>query len=95
MHWNHTRGRRKVHWHSVKAFLEALPAGSLLADVGCGDGKYFGLNPGVTVIGCDRSLTLLEVSREPTFDTFCCDAVTLPFLRYATHYSLTYIRIYG
>jgi cytochrome b subunit of formate dehydrogenase len=31
LHWHHTRGKRRVHWHSVKAFLEALPVGTLLA----------------------------------------------------------------
>lgn len=25
------RGKRKVHWHRVKDFLEALPAGSMVA----------------------------------------------------------------
>lgn len=54
VHWNHTRGKRKVYWHRVKDFLDALPVGTLMADVGCGDGKYFGVNPGVVTIGCDR-----------------------------------------
>lgn len=79
IHWNHTRGKRKVHWHKVKDFIDSLPVGTLLADVGSGDGKYFGVNPGVLSIGCDRSLKLLEVSHSIDFDTFCCDAVKLPF----------------
>lgn len=78
VHWNHTRGKRKVHWHRVKTFLEALPPGSMLADIGSGDGKYFGLNPGVVCIGCDRSWQLLQVSKQPNFETFCCDVVALP-----------------
>ena len=80
VHWNHTRGKRKVHWHRVKDFLDTLPPGTLLADVGSGDGKYFGVNPNVTTIGCDRSLKLLEVSKELNHETFCCDAVKLPFV---------------
>ena len=63
----------------MKTFLEELPAGTLLGDVGCGDGKYFGINPGVYSIGTDRSIKLLEVSYDKNFDTFCCDAVKLPF----------------
>lgn len=78
VHWNHTRGKRKVHWHRVKSFLEALPKGSLIADIGSGDGKYFGVNPGIITIGCDRSWTLLQVSKETAHETFCCDAVKLP-----------------
>ena len=80
VHWNHTRGKRKVHWGRVKAFLENLSAGSLLADIGSGDGKYFGLNPGVVCVGCDRSWNLLRVSHEPTHETLCCDIVRLPYL---------------
>ena len=35
----------------MKEYLDALPVGTLLADVGSGDGKYFGVNPGVVTIG--------------------------------------------
>lgn len=82
VHWNHTRGKRKVYWHRVKNFIDALSAGTLLADVGSGDGKYFGVKPDITSIGCDRSIKLLEVSFAPTegHNTFCCDAVRLPLV---------------
>jgi alkylated DNA repair protein alkB family protein 8 len=68
----------QVYWHKVKDFLEALPTGTLLADVGSGDGKYFGVNPNIVTVGCDRSWKLLEVSRDIEHQTFCCDAVQLP-----------------
>jgi ubiquinone/menaquinone biosynthesis C-methylase UbiE len=79
LHWHHTRGKRKVHWHRVKSFLDALAPGSFMADIGSGDGKYFGLNPSCLSIGCDRSLKLLEVSKNVSFESFCCDAVKVPF----------------
>ena len=91
IHWNHTRGKRKVHWHRVKTFIESLPKGSYIADIGCGDGKYFGLNPDVFLLGCDRSIKLLEVSQNDVessgnivhysnhrYETFSCDSVKLP-----------------
>lgn len=31
VHWNHTRGKRKVHWHRVKDFILGLSPGSLVA----------------------------------------------------------------
>jgi alkylated DNA repair protein alkB family protein 8 len=46
--------------------------------LGSGDGKYFGVNPDIISIGCDRSLKLLHVSHENEYETFCCDAVKLP-----------------
>mmetsp|Transcript_31613 Transcript_31613/g.32197 ORF Transcript_31613/g.32197 Transcript_31613/m.32197 type:complete len:275 (-) Transcript_31613:78-902(-) len=76
-HWHHTRGVRKVYWQKVKHFLENLTPLSLVADVGSGDGKYFTINPNLIIIGCDRSLPLLLVSKGEV-DSFCCDAVSLP-----------------
>ncbi len=58
-HWHHTRGLRKVHWPVVKSFLEARRRGSLVADVGCGDGKYFGLNKNIVTIGKEPRCLLL------------------------------------
>ena len=31
VHWNHTRGKRKVHWPRIKTFIESLPKGALVA----------------------------------------------------------------
>lgn len=78
VHWHHTRGKRKVYWQRVKTFIDEIPPHSLVADIGCGDGKYLDVNPQLVVLGCDRSLTLLQVSRLPTQLTFCCDAVQVP-----------------
>lgn len=77
---HHTRGKRKVYWQVVRTFLEALPVGSLVADVGCGDGKYFGVGENIVSLGCDRSPNLLQVSRDPQNGVFCCDAVCVPFV---------------
>lgn len=66
VHWHHTRGKRKVFWAVVKDFLDALAPGSLVADVGCGDGKYFGVTNAnnVVMIGCDRSIGLLKALKD-------------------------------
>lgn len=68
-----------MYWHRVKEFLDNLPKGTLIADVGSGDGKYFGVNPGIVSIGCDRSEELLKVSWSVEFETLSCDAVKLPY----------------
>lgn len=62
--WHHTRGRRGVLWPGATQFLQRLPPGSMVADVGCGDGKYF---PAIWeassfVIGTDISRPLLETA---------------------------------
>ena len=36
-HWNHTR---YAPWPKVASFVQSIPEHSLVADVGCGNGKY-------------------------------------------------------
>jgi alkylated DNA repair protein alkB family protein 8 len=62
--WHHTRGKRGVLWPGATQFLQKLPPGSVVADVGCGDGKYFPAiwEAGSYVIGTDISLPLLETA---------------------------------
>ena len=49
-------------WPKVRDFLESLPAGAVIADVGCGNGKYFGVRRDVALFGSDRSTGLAEVA---------------------------------
>jgi alkylated DNA repair protein alkB family protein 8 len=62
--WHHTRGRRGVLWPGATQFLQQLPPGSLVADVGCGDGKYFPAiwEAGSFCIGTDISRPLLQTA---------------------------------
>jgi alkylated DNA repair protein alkB family protein 8 len=60
--WHHTRSIRGILWPSTVAFLESLPGFSLVADVGCGDGKYFSAAHCAShyVVGTDISMELLK-----------------------------------
>jgi len=58
-HFSHTRHHP---WPLVTAYLQNLEAGSLVADVGCGNGKYLRINPSIVMIGSDRSIPLLICS---------------------------------
>lgn len=62
--WHHTRGRRGVLWPGATEFLNRLAPCSLVADVGCGDGKYFPAiwEAGSYVIGTDISFPLLRTA---------------------------------
>ena len=42
----------------VREFLMALPRRGILADVGCGNGKYFAVRPDLVVLASDRSFGL-------------------------------------
>jgi SAM-dependent methyltransferase len=57
-----------------------LEAGSLVYDVGCGNGKYLGVNPHLHMLGTDRSLGLLKAAQEKNEDyqLFAADSLFLP-----------------
>jgi tRNA (uracil-5-)-methyltransferase TRM9 len=57
-------------WPVVDAYVQALPRGAAVADVGCGNGKYMGTAPpGVVVLGCDRCV---RVWRCGWYRCCCC-----------------------
>ena len=51
---SHFSETRYKPWPLVETFLKGLPSGSVGLDVGCGNGKYLGINPEIFIIGSDR-----------------------------------------
>ncbi|EPB73320.1 hypothetical protein ANCCEY_07566 [Ancylostoma ceylanicum] len=58
---SHFDETRFSSWTGVKKFMNALPAHSVVYDVGCGNGKYLLPNDGLIKIGCDMSQMLCEI----------------------------------
>ncbi|XP_031153105.1 alkylated DNA repair protein alkB homolog 8 [Sander lucioperca] len=75
---SHFSGTRHSPWPRVCHFLSSLPPGSVLADVGCGNGKYLGVNPEVIAVGCDRSIALVQICAQRGFQAFVSDALSVP-----------------
>ena len=82
--------RRVAHkpWPNVTNCLLQLEPYSLVADIGCGDGKYLNLNKSIMTIGCDRSTSLCNLAaiKYQPFESVCdrnqlavCDNLALPF----------------
>ncbi|CAD6187854.1 unnamed protein product [Caenorhabditis auriculariae] len=64
-------------WPRVRHFVESLPPGCVVVDVGCGEAKY--TSPSVFVMGIDAcSEVLLSVKQKSKLDLMLGDAVTLP-----------------
>ncbi|KAM5246568.1 tRNA (carboxymethyluridine(34)-5-O)-methyltransferase ALKBH8 [Ctenodactylus gundi] len=74
----HFSSTRHTPWPRIVEFLKALPHGSIVADIGCGNGKYLGINKELYMIGCDRSHSLVDICRERQFPAFACDALAVP-----------------
>uniref|UniRef100_A0AAQ5XQN2 Fe2OG dioxygenase domain-containing protein n=1 Tax=Amphiprion ocellaris TaxID=80972 RepID=A0AAQ5XQN2_AMPOC len=75
---SHFSNTRHSPWPHVCHFLTSLPPRSVLADVGCGNGKYLGVNPDVIAVGCDRSSALIQICAERGFHAFVSDALSVP-----------------
>ncbi|KAM4827852.1 tRNA (carboxymethyluridine(34)-5-O)-methyltransferase ALKBH8 [Thomomys bottae] len=74
----HFSSTRHSPWPCIAEFLKALPSGSIVADIGCGNGKYLGINKELYMVGCDRSESLVTICRERQFQAFVCDALAVP-----------------
>ncbi|XP_069747747.1 probable tRNA methyltransferase 9B [Narcine bancroftii] len=66
-------------WPRVRQFLLEQESGSLIADIGCGNGKYLCINNQVYKIGCDYCLPLVESAREQSYEAMVCDSLHLPY----------------
>ncbi|KAF9438656.1 tRNA methyltransferase, has a role in tRNA modification [Entomortierella beljakovae] len=60
----HFSATRYKPWPVVQEFLETMPSGYVGADVGCGNGKYIGVNPKLFMVGSDRSSNLISICGE-------------------------------
>ncbi|BFZ15084.1 hypothetical protein BsWGS_18123 [Bradybaena similaris] len=70
---------RQKAWPRVKQFLKELEPGSLVADVGCGNGRYLSINPTTFKLGCDLCPPFLEQARGQGHEVMVADNIALPF----------------
>lgn len=91
----HFSATRFAVWPRVKEFIESIPYGSIVADVGCGNGKYFGVrSKDIYISGSDRSEGLALVASKrlcpsadtgiiecPHSDVAIADGLFLPYRR--------------
>ena len=56
---------RFCKWPEVIRFLDSIPAGALIADIGCGNGKYLDYRgQDCIMFACDTSTCLLQIAEE-------------------------------
>jgi ubiquinone/menaquinone biosynthesis C-methylase UbiE len=75
-----SRTRSISLWPRVRDFIAALPSGSTVVDVGCGNGKYMHLGANsVAFTGCDTSESLLRICMRRKYDVQQASALHLPY----------------
>uniref|UniRef100_A0A8C7D5R7 Methyltransferase type 11 domain-containing protein n=1 Tax=Oncorhynchus kisutch TaxID=8019 RepID=A0A8C7D5R7_ONCKI len=70
---------RDKAWPKVRQFLLEHEPGSIIADVGCGNGKYLHVNGSVFKLGCDVCLPLVDLARSQGHEVQLCDCLRLPY----------------
>ncbi|KAG5837514.1 hypothetical protein ANANG_G00240100 [Anguilla anguilla] len=68
-------------WPKVRQFLLDQEPGSVVADVGCGNGKYLDINEDVFKLGCDVCRPLVDTARARGYEVQVCDGLRLPYRR--------------
>lgn len=77
---SHFSQTRYKPWPIVQQFLLQQEAYSIGIDVGCGNGKYLGVNKKLTIIGTDRSEGLVECAHanDKSYNLGVADGLHLP-----------------
>lgn len=75
---HHFSSTRYAPWPVVAEFITTRSRGSIGLDIGCGNGKYLGLNPNVFIIGSDRSEALAEIAHDRGYQILVCDGIVTP-----------------
>ncbi|PWW74792.1 S-adenosyl-L-methionine-dependent methyltransferase [Tuber magnatum] len=76
---SHFSATRFKPWPIVEKFLRDLPIGAVGLDVGCGNGKYWMVNPDIFIVGSDRSPSLIGIAHSRGIqDSIVADALDLP-----------------
>lgn len=78
---SHFSSTRYNPWPRVAEFVRSLEPGSLIADIGCGNGKYMKCVDAASqsaIIGGDRSSNLASICKQSGLNVMVCDAMVVP-----------------
>ena len=86
---DHFSDTRYKAWPQVEHFLKSIPKHSVVCDVGCGNGKYLGVNPDLIMIGTDITHNLLKICNERNQNVFRADGLVLPVKTSSVDYCIS------
>lgn len=85
-HFSQTRYKP---WPVVEAFIHSLPTSSIVADVGCGNGKYLAIRKDCFFVGSDFCIELAKIAHSKQHETIVADTLALPFRNASFDYAIS------
>ena len=66
-------------WPCVRQFIDSLPAGSNVLEIGCGTGRNFTMRADLEYTGCDISPAMVKHCKDRGYNVVTADCRNLPF----------------
>jgi len=76
---SHFSSTRYKPWPRVREFVESLPLGSFMADIGCGNGKNLAITDKISSFGCDMCEALVRIASGQHLEVSQSDALRTPY----------------
>ncbi|KAM9953569.1 hypothetical protein ACTFIR_008653 [Dictyostelium discoideum] len=86
LHFDSTRYKA---WPIVEKFLGKVEIGSIGIDVGCGNGKYLGINKDSHLIGSDICNNFASICNEKHYESLVADNLYLPYKSDSFDYAIS------
>ena len=75
-------------WTCVEEFLDTIPKGSIIGDIGCGNGKNMLYRKDCLNYGCDFSESLVNICLQKNLNVICGDILNIPYKNDSFDYTI-------
>ena len=75
-------------WTCVEGFLNTIPKGSIIGDIGCGNGKNMLYRKDCLNYGCDFSESLVKICLQKNLNVICGDILDIPYKNDSFDYTI-------
>ena len=75
-------------WTCVEEFLNTIPKGSIIGDIGCGNGKNMLYRKDCLNYGCDFSESLVNICLQKNLNVICGDILDIPYKNDSFDYTI-------
>ena len=75
-------------WTCVEEFLNTIPKGSIIGDIGCGNGKNMLYRKDCLNYGCDFSESLVKICLQKNLNVICGDILNIPYKNDSFDYTI-------